>query len=368
MLQEEVQRLRLEASDVLRNISSGVLSVDSAGLLLFANPAAEALLGLSADEWVHRPVLEWLRERSPELHGAIVATQQRGEGLFRAEGRITRSDRAFAIGLTTTAVRREAARLASVTAVFTDISDQKRLEQLALRTERLEAVAELSASLAHEIKNPLASIRSSVEQLARTARRNDDERFLFQLVMRESDRLSRILSEFLDFSRVRVTRCRPIDLGAVAQGAVELVRAHPDCSPGAEIRVDRSAATIEGDEDLLHRVVQNLVLNAVQATGATARVAVEVRPATPAELPRGVRLEGPVLLRISDNGPGIPEELRGRLFDPFVSGRAGGTGLGLAIVQRAVQAHRGLLFVDSEAGRGTTFTVVFPAKAAEAAA
>jgi len=368
VLQEEVQRLRLEASDVLRNISSGVVSVDAAGELLFANPAAEALLGFSSADWVRRPILDWLQARSPELYRAIVATRQGGEGLFRAEGRITSGDRTFAIGLTTTPVRSDATLPASVTAIFSDISDQKRMEQLNLRNERLEAVAELSASLAHEIKNPLASIRSAVEQLARASRGNEDERFLSQLVLRESDRLSRILSEFLDFSRVRVTRCRAVDLGAVAEAAVDLVRAHPDCPAGAELRVVRSAAMLEGDEDLLHRVVQNLVLNAVQAAGAQAVVTVEVRAATPSELPRGARLETPVLLKVTDNGPGVPDELRERLFNPFVTGRAGGTGLGLAIVQRAVQAHRGLVFVDSEPGRGTTFTAVFPAKAAEAAA
>jgi signal transduction histidine kinase len=159
-----------------------------------------------------------------------------------------------------------------------------------------------------------------------------------------------------------------VDLGAVAQAAVDLVREHPDFPSGAVIQLKRLAATIEGDEDLLHRVVQNLVLNAVQATGPEAQITVEVRAAAASEVPRGARLEGPVLLRVADNGPGIPEGLRGRLFEPFVTGRAGGTGLGLAIVQRAVQAHRGLVFVDTETGRGTTFTVVFPAKAAEAAA
>ena len=118
VLQEEVQRLRLEASDVLRNISSGVVSVDAVGELLFANPAAEALLGFTSADWVRRPILDWLQARSPELYRAIVATRQGGEGLFRAEGRITRGDRTFAIGLTTSAVRSDATLPASVTAIF----------------------------------------------------------------------------------------------------------------------------------------------------------------------------------------------------------------------------------------------------------
>src|SRR5205814_791203 len=113
---------------------------------------------------------------------------------------------------------------------------------------------------------------------------------------------------------------------------------------------------MEGDEDLLHRVVSNLVLNAVQATGRGARVEVRVgRPASH-ELPGGAGIENPVSLAVSDNGPGIPEGLRARLFEPFVTGRVGGTGLGLAIVQRAVAAHRGVVRVAPAPGEGTSAT------------
>src|SRR5439155_1381753 len=161
-----------------------------------------------------------------------------------------------AVGVRRRGGRHRVLREPRVTAIFTDISDSKRLEELHLRAERLEAVAELSASLAHEIKNPLASIRSSVEQLGRAKRAHPDEKFLTGLVVRESDRLSRLLSEFLDFSRVRATECRPLDLHAVAAAAIRLVR---------------------------------------------------------------------------------------------------------GIVERAVEAHRGLVLVDSTQGQGTTFTVYFPA-------
>jgi two-component system sensor histidine kinase PilS (NtrC family) len=159
-----------------------------------------------------------------------------------------------------------------------------------------------------------------------------------------------------------------VDLEAVVGAAVAVVREHPACPADARIEVDIRGGRLEGDEDLLHRVVVNLVLNAVQAA-ADPRVRVEVREAMASELPRGVAIDRPVMLRVADQGPGIPEELRARLFDPFVSGRTGGTGLGLAIVQRAVEAHRGLVLVDTGPGRGTTFTIFFPAKrAAEVAA
>jgi two-component system sensor histidine kinase PilS (NtrC family) len=118
---------------------------------------------------------------------------------------------------------------------------------------------------------------------------------------------------------------------------------------------------MEGDEDLLHRVVSNLVLNAVQATGKGAHVEVRTGRAEARALPGGAGIENPVTLAVRDNGPGIPESLRARLFEPFVTGGVGGTGLGLAIVQRAVEAHRGLVLVDTTPGEGTTFTVYFPA-------
>ncbi len=156
----------------------------------------------------------------------------------------------------------------TATVIFQDISDQKRLDTLHMRAERLEAVAELSASLAHEIKNPLASIRSAVEQLGRSPRANEDERSLSSLIVRESDRLSRLLSEFLDFARVRVTRIGPVDLAEVARDATTLVSTHPDRPEGVQVdfAVPTSPMIVEGDEDLLHRAVFNLALNAVQAS------------------------------------------------------------------------------------------------------
>jgi signal transduction histidine kinase len=249
-----------------------------------------------------------------------------------------------------------------VTAIFTDISDSKRLQELHLRAERLEAVAALSASLAHEIRNPLASIRSAVEQLARSARADDDERFLAQLIVRESDRLSRLLSEFLDFSRVRATHFDPVDLHEVSVTASRLVREHPDAGGDAVIEVEGGRTTVEGDEDLLHRVLVNLLLNAVQAASGKVKIKVEVGQALVSDLPPGCGITNPVRLSVRDDGPGIPEEVRDRLFEPFVTGRPGGSGLGLAIVQRAVEAHRGLVLMETTRGSGTTFTIFFPAK------
>jgi len=359
-LAAEVRQVQLEADDVLRNIRTGVLTVDADGRLLYANPASEEILGFKAREWLGRSVMPEFARLAPEFWAAVTSTARRGVRLMRVEATVHRPDHSFPIGVTTTTLDGPVGTRPRVSAIFTDISDSKRLEELHLRAERLEAVAELSSSLAHEIKNPLASIRSSVEQLGRSSRANPDEKFLSNLIVRESDRLSRLLSEFLDFSRVRVTECRPMDLHTVAEAAIRLVRQHPDCAAGVKIMLEGGPTPMEGDEDLLHRVVSNLVLNAVQAAGAKATVKVRTGLAAANELPGAAGIENPVALRVSDNGPGIPADLQHRLFEPFSTGRVGGTGLGLAIVQRAVEAHRGLVLVDTKPG-GTTFSVYFPA-------
>ena len=355
--------VRLQATDILYNIRSGILTVDAQGRLLYANPMAEQLLGLDLDALIGRPVLDAVRRIAPELVGALERSTVQRVRTTRAEGVIDAVGRRFPIGVTTTYTDGDGRNTdRTATAIFSDISDQKRMETLRLRAERLEGVAELSASLAHEIKNPLASIRSACEQLSRSSFTGEDERTLTHLVMRESDRLSRLLTEFLDFARVRVARRETLDVAHLAQGAVRLAQSHPDRPEGVEVtcRVADEELVMEGDEDLLHRALFNLLLNAIQASPPNGEVHLDVAAATPGQLDIGSAFAaGGIALTVSDSGPGIPDDLRNRLFDPFFTTRPGGSGLGLAVVQRAIDAHRGLIFLDSGPS-GTRFTVVLP--------
>ena len=362
-LEGELRRVRFEAEEVLRSIKTGVITVDVQGQLAFVNPAGERLLGLPFPSPLGQPVMAHLQQVAPELQAAITAGLERGHRVARGEGTVHGIDgRVFPIGLSTTTFAQTYDGLPAVTALFTDLSELKQLQELHLRAERLEAVAALSASLAHEIRNPLASIRSSVEQLALSAQADDDERTLGRLIVRESDRLSRLLGEFLDFSRVRAVRFSPVNLFAVASETARLVRERPDCGADMGLEVRGEATLIEADEDLLHRVVSNLVINAVQACKGQGTVTVTVGPAHPSDLPPGADIETPVQLIVEDDGPGIDPDVLDRLFEPFVSRRAGGSGLGLAIVQRAVEAHRGLVLVDSMPGKGARFTVYLPSR------
>jgi two-component system sensor histidine kinase PilS (NtrC family) len=360
----ELLQLKLQADDILRNILSGVLTVDSEGRLLYANPMAEQMLELDLLGRLGQPIVDDIAAIAPELAQAVRRSILDHVRTTRAEGLVTTPTREFSVGVTTTYTEGDGLRTnRTTTAIFQDISDLKRMEALRRRAERLEGIAELSAALAHEIKNPLASIRSAIEQLSRFPRAGDDERTLSALVLRESDRLSRLLSEFLDFARVRVARTDQVDVVAILRDAATLASSHPDRRDGVRVTCvvpDGGSLIVEGDEDLLHRAIFNLTLNAVQASPPDGEVRLEASMLDAEQQPLGAGFDaGSVAVRVSDDGPGIPADIRERLFDPFFTTKPGGSGLGLAVVHRAIEAHRGLVFFDS-VGQGTRFTVILP--------
>jgi len=359
-VETELRQLRLSTDDVLASIATGILTVDARGCLAYLNGAGAELLSLDPARWMGQPALDELEHRAPGLGRVIRETVERHEPVRRFE--TGEQDDGTVFGVSTTLVA--GTDPPSVTAVFQDITERKRLEALRRRAERLEAVAELSASLAHEIKNPLASIRSATEQLALDGVDAEDRTVLRELVVRESDRLSRLLTEFLDFARVRVRSPEPLHVGGLIKVALDVVRAHPHAE-GRELRfeVDVSAAgaVVMGDEDLLHRAVLNLALNAVQWAGAPGAVEVALDVVESEILSPALDYTRAVRIRVSDTGPGVPEEDREHVFDPFFTLRPGGTGLGLALVQRAAEAHAGAVFVDEPGpGWGSTFTLYLP--------
>lgn len=359
-LSAALRQVRLEADEILATIRSGVITVDGEGRLGYINPRGRRILGAHDNDFeTGTPVMETLRVRSRELHDAIMRGIRDQVRISRGEAAVRRSDGTlFPVGLSTTTFQRPGSTHPSVTAIFTDISDLKRLQEFRVRTERLEAVAALSASLAHEIRNPLAAIRSAVEQLAKSVGDDSDEQVLANLVMRESERLNRLLSEFLDFSRVRATHFEPLDLLDVVTDAARVIGAMP-VGQGINIRVEGQSTELQADADLIHRTVSNLMLNAAQALDGKGTITVTVGEAGPGEGPSGPEVRR-VKLVIKDDGPGIPEAVRDHLFEPFVTGRQGGTGLGLAIVQRAVTSHHGVILVDSARASGTIFTIFIP--------
>lgn len=366
-VERALEQLRLQTDDILENIPSAVFTVDGEGRLAYANEAAEALLGIEAHEWTDRPVMEEIGRRSAGLRKVLERTRTYQIPVAGGEVEVVLDGESVPVGITTSMLERPDSP-PSVTAIMRDISDRKRIESLRRRTERLEAVAELSASLAHEIKNPLASISSSVQQLGLSEGADEDDQLLSKLVLKESDRLSRLLSDFIEFARLHVERLKEFDLRDAAGHALNVVRQHPSYREEIELELDveDSPVLIKGDEDLIHRVITNLVLNAMQAAtpGSAAKVEVLVRREHPDCVLSGLEVLNPVFLRVSDNGPGIAQADLKRIFDPFFSKRRGGTGLGLAIVHRVVQEHGGNILVSSDPEKGSRFTICLPAEGA----
>lgn len=368
-----LRRLRLDTADILRSLGAGVMTLDEDGRVAYMNPAAGALLDLDVEEWLDRDVREVLERRSPGALSVFRDTFRRERGITEREAEIRRPGRSGAVPVTVASAYlwRSGAR-ASVTLVLQDLRPVRQLEELRTQADRLQAVAELAASLAHEIRNPLASIQSAVDQL--TSREDPDPsgKRLGALVRRESDRLDRLLGEFTDFAGIAEVQPEPVDVRDLLEEVVEVSREDP-AADGVRLEfqveeVDR----VQGDPDLLHRALLNLVLNAMQAwqesradgdPGLTVDIAAESMP--PEVVPPRVVMDDAVRILVRDDGPGIPSEDLDRIFDPFFSRRQGGTGLGLSIVYRTVRAHGGSITVSSTVGEGTTFELALPRRVEE---
>jgi two-component system sensor histidine kinase PilS (NtrC family) len=255
--------------------------------------------------------------------------------------------------------------------IFQDVSEVVEMERELRRSERLAAVGQLSASMAHEIRNPLAAISGSIQMLRRGGGGGGAEasRRLMDIVLRETDRLNRLLTEFLEYARPGPLRLESLPL----QEAVAEVLAVFDASrpPGVEVAVEVEAGLrLRADPGQLRQLLWNLLLNAAQAMPEGGVISLGAQPSEPPQdRPRGRRNdreeEGWVEIGVRDAGCGIPAEALDHIFDPFFTTKPGGTGLGLATVHRIVEEHGGSIRVQSAEGKGTSFHVRLP-RAAEA--
>ncbi len=228
--------------------------------------------------------------------------------------------------------------------------EQKERFRRMLRADRLATIGELAAGAAHEIRNPLTSIRSSL-QYVESRCREENERKLLAVALRETDRIDEILSALLSFSRPSEIRKEPCDLRTLIEESAALVAIQARAG-GIEVRTafPPGPIVVEADGSQLKQVFLNVFLNAVQAMTAGGRLTVEVPP-----------LEGgKAVVRVADTGPGIPEETLEKVFDPFFTTKKGGTGLGLSICYTIVKAHGGEIELRSRPGEGTTVLVSLP--------
>jgi two-component system sensor histidine kinase PilS (NtrC family) len=245
----------------------------------------------------------------------------------------------------------EAARLV----IFQDLTALRRTEDELRRADRLAALGTLAAQLAHEIRNPLASMRGSAQMLAQDARGEAGTERLTAILLRESDRLSRLVEDFLRFARPPPPQLQSVALEALVSETVEMLRADP-LGRGVQVALELTPVRARVDPDQFRQVLLNLLRNAFQAAGAGGRVRVALEVEGEEGTPR---------LRIWDSAGAIPEEHLGRIFEPFFTTRSGGTGLGLSSAHSIVRAHGGRIQVSSAPRMGTEFVVALPPAAEE---
>ncbi|MEW5701884.1 MAG: ATP-binding protein [Candidatus Zixiibacteriota bacterium] len=367
---EALQLAKWETGDILKHLRSGVLTLDIAGHIAYFNRAAEEILGLTERRVRGRPIREILGAHYPELADRlewVLASQQMD---IRTELLLRRPDgRVIPVGLSTSVLSGTGGRPRGVIAVFADLTEAKQLEERARRQDRLAAVGELSAAIAHEIRNPLAAISGSVEVLRSELDVADENRKLLELIIAESARLNKILSDFLLYARLSPVVTGRVCVATALDEVLEIARRHfrrNDGSPPVDLRTDVAdrALTVAADPDHLKQMLINLVFNAVEACAdRPCTVTVRVRSLGPT--PEWSSFREPVAgngddwvtIAVVDNGGGIPDSVMERLYEPFVSSKPSGTGLGLAIVKRLVDSAGGRIHAESTPGLGTTFTV-----------
>ena len=232
--------------------------------------------------------------------------------------------------------------------IFQDLSQIREMEALLRRSERLSAVGQLATGMAHEIRNPLASLSGAIELLRRDLRTPDSTtRRLFRIVERETARLNRLVVDFLSYAGNRKAKRDPVDLKELLEEMRELYIAGRESDSQLQLEV-QDPLIVLGDSDQLRQVFWNLILNAAQAEPVDDRVVVRARPS---------RSGDEVVVEVRDRGAGIPPELLERSLEPFFTTKPKGTGLGLATVHRVVEDHNGSMEIDSQVGHGTSVRI-----------
>jgi two-component system sensor histidine kinase PilS (NtrC family) len=344
----------------VESLRSGLLTTDERGRVTSFNPEAERITGEMLPRALRRDVEEIL----PGVRDVIHEVGGLGpRGRARMPYKNLRGEELF-LGVGTYILRDAAGAPAGHVVIFQDVSDVVEMERELSRSERLAAVGELSASIAHEIRNPLAAISGSIEVMrAKQEGRTAESARLMDIVVREVDRLNQLIGDFLHFARPGPLAIGPVRLGEIVEEVIEMFEAARPAEVDVAYAVDDDLA-VSADASALRQVLWNLVLNASQAMPDGGMLCVDAHPVQDdpsQDANHGGRREAEekamwVEVAVMDQGVGISAEAAERVFDPFYTTRPGGTGLGLATVHRIVDDHGGL--VRLERGCGDWSTVV----------
>lgn len=337
------------ASEVVTCLPLGLLTTDPEGRVVLANAAAAALVGKPAEEIEGHSLgslggLDWA--------GLTVGLEKQDEVLEREDVLVVPDGRGVPVSIAASRIVNSDGRFLGLLFLLRDLGELRRLQEQVRRNERLSALGNLAAGVAHEIRNPLSSIKGFATYLAGKVQGQD--RDAARAMVQETDRLNRVVSELLEFARPGELKLRDEDLDAVVERALRLARADVMAKDIAvEFSQGGTLPPIPLDPERMTQALLNLFLNAVQAMGqgGVLRISAYLD-----------QKEGIVFLRIEDTGHGIPPKVLGDIFNPYFTTKSSGTGLGLAIVHRIVEGHGAAIKVESTVRRGTVFTIELPVK------
>lgn len=346
---ERAQQSERLSEEVTRNMPAGLLLVSSAGLITSANPAAEVALGVRG--LVYRRYTEILGADS-KLAALLQDCLTQGQTFRRQEIEYRPpSGELRQLGVTISPILNRGGQLTGALCLLSDLTELTALQRQMQMKESLAALGELSAGIAHEFKNSLATI-SGYAQMIR-AETEGDAAENAQRILQQTRALAHVVTEFLKFARPQELANEEVPLKVLVDRVISEIR---DSLPQAQIASDGQFECVSGDEGLLRQVVLNLVRNAAEAAG-------EANPG-PQVVVRGVveQSGGRALQRmiVSDNGPGIPPTDLHKIFAPFFTTKANGTGLGLAIVQKIILQHGGSIEARNRPEGGAEFTICLP--------
>lgn len=349
--QRALHRLQNLYGNVIASMSSGLMTTDSNRRVAFLNRAGGDLLGLDPSRAAGRDVSE-LGFVFPDDWDTI-RSRARGRETYRGEIEVDRESSRHVLGYSLR-VLKDADSEEGTLILFQDLTEIKKLERRARFNEQLAAVGELAAGIAHEIRNPLASISGSVQVLSNDLSVGSAERRLMEIIVSESNRLSKILEDFLRFVRPQERQVAFFDVANTVTEVMDLFRLSDEVSDAHRIEasVFPPSSLLSGDRDQVRQIIYNVAKNAVRAMDAGGTLSVAGRE------------EGAwYSIRFIDTGRGMSQEELSRLFTPFSTAFDGGTGLGMAIVRKIVEEHGGAIDADSRPGEGTTVTVLLPRSA-----
>jgi two-component system, NtrC family, sensor histidine kinase PilS len=342
---------RLFNDRIIESMRSGLVTTNLRGEIITFNRAAEEITGYKTNDVRGENIFKVFGDIEKQIEVGLESIRTRSRLPRFDIGCKTADGREIHLGFSVAPLVDEAENSRGYVLTFQDLTEVMELEREVRRQERLAALGKMAAGLAHEIRNPLASMRGSVQVLASELSLSTDQSQLMEIVLRESDRLNRIVSDFLTYARPPKIEKSVIELGALLSETVALLRNNPELRPD-QVIIEQYPSTpthYNGDPNQIRQIFWNLSRNALQAMpfGGELRVTLDAKPSRE------------VSIKFTDTGQGMSREQKERLFEPFNSS-SGGTGLGMAIVYQLVRDHNGKINVESEAGEGTSISIKLP--------